>query len=683
MATNAQSRIPLITASELALPLTALLVLAGMVAPVGATLLDVLLSFSLALSVVVLVVAAANRSALDFSAFPTVLLIATLLRLSLNIASTRLILLRGDAGAGAAGVVIESFGRVVVGDNYAVGIVVFVVLAIINFGVVTKGASRVAEVAARFTLDAMPGKQMAIDADLNAGSIGEEEARRRRRELSREADFYAAMDGIGKFVRGDAIAAILIVVTNLVAGFFVGVVEKGMSLPDALHTYTVLTVGDGLAAQIPALLTSTAAGVIVARTSNELDLPSTIGREMLRSPGVLMGSGGLIGLIGLLPGLPHLPFILMAAALAGLGFRSRALAQRTAAEGEAEKPKPLAGQPQESPWPDIVRLELGGALVTFVSEPWKLAEKIQALRPKLREELGFTLPSVRIVDNLALEQSGYRILLRGTEVARGTIRATMSLAIPGPQGPSPEVKGLETQEPAFGLPALWVAGEYVTKARLAGYTVIDALTVLVTHFAEVVRANAAEIVTRKDVETMLEAAQKVVPRIVEELSGVNIHLGSVYRVLQILLAQRISVRDLPVILEALAAEGGSTKDPAELAEKIRPAIGRSICEPLRRADGRLPVLVVDPTLEEPLFSAAGGEQQTATDPAAIRSITEAVRKASAESAAKSAEMPVIVVSPQIRRMFERLVRRVSRHIIVLGATDIPPCVEAAIVGRIG
>src|SRR5579863_5022351 len=407
----------LISASELALPATAMLVLAGMLAPIGATLLDVLLSFSLALSIVVLVVSASNRRALDFSAFPTVLLVATLLRLSLNVASTRLILLHGNLGAAAAGTVIEAFGRVIVGDNYAVGMVVFIVIAIINFAVVTKGASRVAEVAARFTLDAMPGKQMAIDADLNSGGVGEEEARRRRRELAREADFYAAMDGIGKFVRGDAVAAILIMAINLIAGLFIGVIEKGLSVGDALHTYTILTIGDGLAAQIPALLTSTAAGVIVSRTSSDLDLPNTIGKEMMRNPGVLFGAAGLLGIIGLLPGLPHVPFVALAIVLGALGFRSRKAAEEAAREVTLAKPKPVDAS--AGAWPDILRLELGAALVPFVNEPWKLAEKIQALRPKLRDELGITLPAVRIVDNLALEQNGYRVLLRGTEVARG------------------------------------------------------------------------------------------------------------------------------------------------------------------------------------------------------------------------------------------------------------------------
>ena len=659
-----------------------MLVLAGMLAPVGPVLLDIMLSFSLGLSLVVLVVSASNNHALDFSAFPTVLLIATLLRLSLNVASTRLILMHGNLGPAAAGVVIESFGNVLVGDNYAVGIVVFIVLAIINFSVVTKGASRVAEVAARFTLDSMPGKQMAIDADMNAGIIGEQEARRRRRDLAREADFYAAMDGIGKFVRGDAIAAIMIMVINLIAGLFVGVVENGMSLSDALHTYSVLTIGDGLAAQVPALLTSTAAGVIVSRTGSDLDLPHTIGRELLARPGVLFGAAGLLGIIALMPGLPHIPFLMITAGVTALGIRSRNMAEKSAKEDALAKPAKPSEQ-AASPWPDILRLELGAALVPFVNEPWKLADKIQALRPKIREELGITLPAVRIVDNLTLDQNVYRIVLRGTEVARGTIRSTMSLAIPGPKGPSATVRGIDTTEPAFGLPALWVAGEQVTNARLAGYTVVDAITVLVTHFAESVRANASEILTRKDVEGMLEAAQKVVPRIVEELSGVGIHLGSVYRVLQLLLAQRISVRDLPVILEALAAEGGATKDPAELAERIRPIIGRAICEPLRRPDGALPVLVVDPSVEEPFFTAASSEQPMISDPSALRVVGEAIKKATNDTASRMMEMPAVVVSPQIRRMFERVAHRTSRHLVVLGASDIPAGVEPTIVGRVG
>ncbi|HJU10566.1 MAG TPA: FHIPEP family type III secretion protein, partial [Candidatus Binataceae bacterium] len=476
--------------------------------------------------------------------------------------------------------------------------------------------------------------------------------------------------------------AIMIMAVNLIAGLFIGIGEKGLSLGEALRTYSILTIGDGLAAQVPALLTSTAAGVIVSRTASELDLPDTIGRELMRRPAALLGAGGLLGLIGLMPGLPHLRFLLMALVLTILAARSRTFAEAAAAESAGVKPKPAAER-EQSFWPDILRLELGAALVPFVNEPWKLAEKIQTLRPKLREQLGFTLPAVRIADNLALEQNTYRILLRGTEVARAQIRTTMSLAIPGQKGPSPSVKGIETVEPAFGVPALWTAGEQVTNARLQGYTVVDALTVLVTHFAEVVRSHAAEILTRKDVEAMLEVAQKAVPRIVEELSGVNIHLGTVYRVLQLLLAQRISVRDLPVILEAVAAEGVATKEPAELAERIRPLIGRAICEPLRRSDGSLPVLVVEPTLEEPFFAAVSANQPALSDPSVIRSVSEAVRKATMEAAAKMMDMPAVVVSPQIRRLFERVASRIVPHLVVLGATDIPSGVQTSIVGRIG
>ncbi len=674
-----QKTVSWMTPSELALPAAALLILAGMLAPVGPTLLDILLSFSIALSLTVVVVAASSRRSLDFSAFPTVLLVATLLRLSLNIASTRLILLHGDRGPSAAGTVIESFGRVLVGGNYAVGIVVFVALAIINFAVVTKGASRVAEVAARFTLDAMPGKQMAIDADLNAGIIGEEEARRRRRELGREGDFYAAMDGVGKFVRGDAVAAILIMVINLVAGLFIGIFEKGLSFDDAVHTYTILTIGDGLAAQIPALLTSTAAGLIVSSSAGEADLPNTIGQEFFRNPGALFGASALLGLVGVLPGLPHVPFWFMALLIAGLAYRARTLAAAT--EPLAPAVKPEAEKGASDLWPDILRLELGAALVPFVNEPWRLTERIKALRPKLRSELGIVMPAVRIVDNLSLEPNVYRIVLRGAEVARGTLRPSMHLAIPGPRGANPALKGIETVEPAFGLPALWIANDQLNLARQSGYTVADALTVLVTHFSEVVRANASEIITRKDVESMLEQAQKLTPRIVEELSGLGIHLGTVYRTLQLLLSERIPVADLPAILEAIAAEGAVAKDPAELAERIRPRIARIICEPLRRPDGALVVIVVDPELEAPFFAAAGAEQPMPTDPAFLRRLSEALAKAMGEAAAKG-ENPPIVVSPQIRRMFERVARRTVKHAVVLGANDIPSSVPLLVVGRV-
>jgi len=669
-----------LTVSELAMPLAAALVLGGMLAPVGPTLLDIMLSLSLALSVAILVATASGKKALDFSAFPTVLLAAALLRLSLNVASTRLILLHGDRGEAAAGRVIESFGRMVVGGDYAVGIVVFAVLAIINFAVITKGASRVAEVAARFTLDSLPGKQMAIDADLNSGAIGEQEAQRRRRELAREADFYAAMDGIGKFVRGDAVAAILIMVINLGAGFFIGYFEKGMDPSQAVETYTILTIGDGLAAQIPALLTSTAAGLIVSRTASETDLSAVIGQELLRNPVAMWGAAFFLALLGLLPSLPHVPFLLMAAILAAT---QSLLARRPSAmAGEAPKPPPVPARAKQEPWPDILCLELGAGLVPFVREPWKLADRIGKIREAIRDEVGLVIPQVRIADNLALAQNAYRIVLRGTELARSELRAGMSLAIPGAGGPKPDVKGIETTDPAFGVKAWWVAGINEQKARLAGYTIIEPLAVLLTHFSESVKVAAAEILTRRDTEELLEKAQKLVPRIVEELAGLGISLGAVYRVLQNLLSQGIAIRDFPAILEAIAAEGSAAKDPVELAERIRPRIGRIICEPLRSADGTLRILAVDPALEEPFFQALAAGEALPARPEVWSRVESAVRYAVGKSAEKHGDASPIVVSPQIRRPFERIVKRVSARLKVLGATDIPALVKTEIVGRV-
>jgi flagellar biosynthesis protein FlhA len=666
--------------SELAIPLAAVLVLCGMLAPIGPTMLDVMLSLSLGLSVAVLVATATGKRALDFSAFPTVLLGATLLRLSLNVASTRLILLHGDQGEAAAGHVIQSFGRMVVGGDYAVGIVVFAVLAIINFAVITKGASRVAEVAARFTLDSLPGKQMAIDADMNSGAIGEQEAQRRRRELAQEADFYAAMDGIGKFVRGDAVAAILIMVINLGAGFFIGYFERGLDASQAVQTYAILSIGDGLAAQIPALLTSTAAGLIVSRTASEADLSALIGHELFRNHVAMWGAALLIGLLGLLPSLPHAPFLLMAVGLAGT---QAVLSRRAAgAVSEAPKPPPPPAQTKRDPWPDILRLELGAGLVPFVREPWKLADRIGKIRETIRDEIGVTIPQVRIMDNLALPQNAYRIVLRGTELARAELRVGMSLGIPGNVGPKPDVKGIETTDPAFGVKAWWVTGVNEQKARLAGYTLIEPLAVLLTHFSESVKIAAAEILTRRDAEELLEKAQKLVPRIVEELSGLGITLGAVYRVLQSLLSQGIAIRDFPAILEAIAAEGSSSKEPAELAERIRPRIGRIICEPLRLPDGTLRVVAVDPALEEPFFQALAAGEALPAHPEVWARVESAVRYAISRAAERYGDAPPIMVSPQIRRAFERVVRRVSPRLKVLGATDIPSVVRAEIAGRV-
>ncbi len=667
-------------APEFALPLGAVVVLSGMLAPINAVAMDILLTLSLTLSVAVLLAAASGKRPLDFSSFPTVLLLATLFRLSLNVASTRLILLHGSEGPAAAGVVLESFGRMVVGGDYAVGLVVFVVLAIINFAVVTKGASRVAEVAARFTLDGMPGKQMAIDADLNAGVIGDQEAQRRRRDVAREADFYAAMDGIGKFVRGDAVAAMLIIAVNLVAGLFIGIYEQGLAVDQALHTYTILTIGDGLAAQIPALLTSTAAALIVSRSGSgsDLELSSVVSRELLGNSGATVGAAILIGILGLIPRLPHIPFLLMSAALIAL---RRFMSVRPAAVAETPKAAPAAPARKSDPWPDPVRMELGLGLMCFMQQPWNLPDQIGKLRDQLKAELGFTLPQVVIADNAALSPNTYRIILRDTELARGEARVGMNLGLPGAQGTNPKIKGIATTDPAFGIPAYWVMGEEEKKARAAGYTIVTPLVVLLTHFKEVIKENAAELVTRRDIEALIEQAQKLVPRIVEELSGFGIHLGAVYRVFRTLLAQAIAIKDAPAILEAIAAEAHATKDAIEIAERIRHRLGRIICEPLRSADGSIKILLADSSIEEIFFKAQAAGEQIPTEHGAVARVEEAIRAAVNAGARATGETPVIVVSPQIRRAFERVASRVGK-IKVIGAGEIPSSIKKTIVGRI-
>lgn len=669
-------------ARDIGLPLGACLVLGGMVLPVTPFILDLGVSLSLGLAISVVLTAASGRRPLDFSAFPTVLLVATLFRLSLNIASTRLILLQNGEGSAAAGRVIEAFGKVMVGGNYVVGLVVFIALAVINFAVITKGASRVAEVAARFTLDAMPGKQMAVDADLNAGIIGEREARERRRELAREADFYAAMDGIGKFVRGDAVAAILIMVINLAAGLAIGIFQHGMKITEALHTYTILTIGDGLAAQIPALLTSTAAGLIVSRAANEHDLSFTIDHELLGNPQALFGTAGLLGLLSIIPGLPHVPFLAMTFGLSGLGYRATRMKIAEAAIA-ASAPAKLKHDREDKleEWPEPLRLELGSSLVSFVNEPWKLSEKIKALRPKIHEELGITIPAVRIADNLSLEQNSYRILLRATEVARGTLRPAMWLAIPGRSNLSPEIKSIATKDPAFNMPAYWISAADSSRARAEGCAVVDALTVLLTHFSEAVRANAPDLLSRKETERLLEQAQKVVPRIIEELSGVGVHLGALHRILQSLLSQRISIRDMPAILEAIAAEGYQTKDPAELVERIRHRISRIICEPLRHEDGSLYVFTVDPALEEPIINAIAANENI--DSQAMKKISDAIRKSMSSLEVGKVDTPVIIVTPQVRKIFERIAKRaLANAVVVLGASEVPPQVPLKVIGKI-
>ncbi len=507
----------LLRQSDLVLAVGIVLILGLMIIPMPPILLDLALSFSITLSVVVLLVSAYSYKPLDFSVFPSILLISTLLRLSLNIAATRLILMRGDIGTEAAGRVIKSFGEFVVGGNYVVGFVIFFILIIINFVVITKGAGRIAEVSARFTLDAMPGKQMSIDADLNAGLIDETEARRRRQEISREADFYGAMDGASKFVRGDAIAAIIIMVINIIGGFLIGVLQKGMPIADAAKTYTILTIGDGLVAQIPALITSTAAGIIVSRAATEANLGAEVVKQLLVNPKAWGTAAGILAFFGLIPGLPHVPF-LMLATITGTGayfLRKSAKREQEAVPAPAEEEKPL--ETLESLLPlDPLALEIGYGLIPLVEEGGPLLTRIKAIRKQMVTDMGFIVPPVHIKDNLSLKPTQYSLLIKGVEVASAEVMINKYLAI-SPATEKVGIEGIPAKDPTFGLPALWIDERDVERAQLAGYTVVDVPSVITTHLTEVIKNYAHELLGKQDVQKLLDNLSKTHPKVVEDL----------------------------------------------------------------------------------------------------------------------------------------------------------------------
>jgi len=536
--------------SELMLPVGIVGILFVMILPVPPLALDLLLTFNVTTAIIILLVAVYVKKPLDFSTFPVLLLVTTLFRLALNVASTRLILLHGAEGPEAAGQVIKSFGNFVIGGNYAVGFIVFAILVIINFVVITKGAGRIAEVAARFTLDAMPGKQMAIDADLNAGLIGDEEARRRRKEVALEADFYGAMDGASKFVRGDAVAGILITVINIVGGLIIGVLQQGLPVGEAARVYTLLTVGDGLVAQIPALVISTAAGIVVSNVNSEEGLSDSIGRQFLFSPRPLIIASAILFVFGLIPGLPHIAFLTLSIVTGAIGYIVYKTAEdRKAQEAEKEKAaaKPAAKKEavDEVPLIDTLSLEVGYRLIPLVdsSEGGELLERVKAIRRQFAEEMGIMVPAVHIKDNLQLKPSEYVFLVKGVEVARGELLAGHSLAI-DPGNAEPGLEGVQTVDPAFGLPSIWVSDTQIEKAQLMGYTVVNHSAIIATHVTEVIRNHANEILGRQEVQALIDRVAKTYPKVVEELVPSLLNLGGVQKVLQNLLKERISVRDL-------------------------------------------------------------------------------------------------------------------------------------------
>jgi len=650
-----------------------------MVLPLPRFFLDLLLAFNITVSVIILLVGLQVRRPIEFSAFPSILLIVTLFRLSLNIASTRLILLHGNEGAGAAGEVIRAFGNFVVGGNYTVGLVIFSILVVINFVVVTKGAGRVAEVAARFTLDAMPGKQMSIDADLNAGLINETEARRRRREIAEEADFYGSMDGASKFVRGDATAAIIIVFVNIVGGLTIGILQQGMSPGLAAQTYTLLTVGEGLVAQIPALFISTAAGIVVTRAAADADLGLQITRQMLLSPKAVGTAAGILLALGLVPGLPHLAFLGLGGGAAWLAYR---LSQETEAPSESAPvsvaPKAESTTPQLVPL-DLMEVQVGYGLIGLVEgkHGTALLDRIKGLRKQFADTMGFLLPPIHIRDNLQLRPNEYVVMLKGVELTKADVLPSHVLAIDPGTAQRGLIHGVATKEPAFGLPALWVPEAAREQAQLAGYTVVDASSAIATHLSEIIKRHGHELLGRQEVQSLLDEMARVHPKLVEELIPTLLPLGTVVRVLSNLLREGIPIRDLRSILEALADHAGTTKDPELLTEMARQALGRTITRQYQAPDGTLPVITLDPRLDRSLSDQAaaiphGGMLNL--DPGLSHKLLAALKQ-TVERVAARGHQPVLLCSPTLRRHIRRLTDRILHAVPVVGFNELDSMVR--------
>jgi flagellar biosynthesis protein FlhA len=685
MATSAsatlQNFIGRIGLQQLAGPMLIMLVLSMMVLPLPPFLLDLFFTFNIAISIVVMLVAINVLRPLDFSVFPTVLLITTLLRLSLNVASTRVVLLEGHTGPGAAGQVIDAFGHFLVGGNYAVGIVVFAILVIINFVVITKGAGRVAEVAARFTLDAMPGKQMAIDADLNAGLIGEDEARKRRAEIAEEADFFGSMDGASKFVRGDAVAGILIMLINVVGGLIVGMMQHDLDLATAARTYTLLTIGDGLVAQIPALIISIAAGMVVTRVGDSQDLSQQFLGQLFTNPRVLGLSGAIIGLLGLVPGMPNFVFLLLAS---GLGFMAWEISKKQA----REKPIPVVKAPpaavaraeaqsQEASWDDVapfdvLGLEVGYRLIPLVdkTQDGELLRRIRGIRKKFAKEVGFLVSPVHIRDNLELKPNAYRILLKGVEVGQGEAFPGNLLAI-NPGRVTGPLSGTTTKDPAFGLPATWIDMASREHAQALGYTVVDPSTVVATHLNHLILSHAAELLGRQETQALLDHLAKEMPKLVEDLVPKVLPLGILQKVLQSFLDEGIPIRDMRTIIETLAEWAPRTQDAEALTSQVRIALGRSIVQQLYPEGDEMQVMSLDPQLERILIQAiSGGGEGASIEPSLADTL---VRESVAATQRQEAlGLPaVLLVSGNLRTLLSRFLRRGISQLKVLAHAEVP------------
>ncbi|MEW6513269.1 MAG: flagellar biosynthesis protein FlhA [Pseudomonadota bacterium] len=664
----------------LAAPTLIILILAMLVLPLPSFMLDLFFTFNIALSVMVMLVALYTLKPLDFSVFPTVLLVTTLLRLSLNVASTRIVLLEGHTGPDAAGKVIEAFGHFLVGGNYAVGIIVFVILTVINFVVITKGAGRIAEVSARFTLDAMPGKQMAIDADLNAGLIGEDEARRRRKEISQESDFYGSMDGASKFVRGDAIAGILILLINIIGGLIVGMLQHDMAAGQAAKVYTLLTIGDGLVAQIPALVISVAAGLVVSRVNDEKDITTSFMGQMFGNPMVLALVAGILGVLGIIPGMPHFVFLLLGTAFATLAWwKMKQQQEKLAAEMvKPAAPVAMSEEAAEASWSDVapvdvLGLEVGYRLIPLVDrgQDGELLKRIRGLRKKFAQEVGFLSAPVHIRDNLELKPNGYRITLKGVEVGAGEAYPGMYLAI-NPGRVSGPLTGTQTKDPAFGLPAVWIEQAMRDQAHIMGYTVVDAGTVIATHLNHLILSHAAELLGRQETQALLDHLAKDAPKLIEDLVPKALPLATVQRVLQNLLEESVNIRDMRTIIEVMATNATRVQDAGELTTLVRVALGRAIVQQIFGNHDELQVIALDPGLERVLSQALQGGS---TDGSGIEpGLADALLRETVEAAKKQEKLgllPVLLVSGNLRWLLSRFLRRAWPNLKVLSNSEIP------------
>jgi flagellar biosynthesis protein FlhA len=657
----------------LGVPLLLLVLLAMMMLPLPPLALDILFTFNIALSLAILLTVIYIGRPLDFAVFPTILLVVTLLRLGLNIASTRVVLLHGHTGTAAAGKVIEAFGEFVVGGNYAVGLIIFGILVIINFIVVTKGAGRVSEVTARFTLDAMPGKQMAIDADLNAGLIDQDEARRRRQEIGEEADFYGSMDGASKFVRGDAVAGILILFINIIGGLVIGTVQHDLAFGTAVHNYTLLTIGDGLVAQIPALLLSTAVAIVVTRVSRTQDMRRQIFLQLFGDHRSLLVTAAVMGILGVIPGMPNIAFLTLAAVCGFAAYRLANKSPEPAAPAD-ETPQTEAVLP-EIGWQDIdpvdmIGLEVGYRLIPLVDRQRNgpLVARIKGVRKKLTEELGFLISAVHIRDNLDIGANAYRISLAGVPVGEGEVQVDRELAI-NPGQVFGKINGLRTTDPAFGLEAYWIDAGQREEAQMLGFTVVDPATVVATHLSQVLKTHAHELLGHEEAQQLLERLAHSAPKLVEELTPKTLPMSVIARVLQNLLEERIPVRNIRKIAETLAEQGTKTQDPDTLSALVRVALGRSIVQSVAGLRSDLPVLTLEPELERVLSESSRDGASLGIEPGLVARLHERLSD-QAQRQEMAGEPAVLLVPPNLRPWLARMLRGI-RNLHVLAYNEIP------------